>query len=126
MKADRKKLQNYSDAVKLLGKYQIYTAEDLHNHTEGISEQFKNLAIQRKTLQNRLRRLHDSERMQPIKEQIAALTDRMAELRKEMRICTNVAEWSDAVEVIVNRIEVGNDDRKTEEQEKVKDDILIC
>ena len=67
--------------------------------------QFKNLAIQRKTLQNRLRHLHDSERMQPIKEQIAALTERMAELRKEMKICTNVAEWSDAVEVIVNRIE---------------------
>ena len=105
MKADRKKLQNYSDAAKLLGKYQIYTAEDLRTHTEGISEQFKALAIQRKKLQNRLKRMHDSERMQPIKEQIAALTERMAELRREMRICTNVAEWSDAVEVIVNRIE---------------------
>jgi hypothetical protein len=29
----------------------------------------------------------------------------MATLRKEMKVCTNVAEWSDAVEVIVNRIE---------------------
>ena len=105
MKADRKKLQQYSDAAKLLGKYQIFTAEQLHNHTEKISEQFKSLAIQRKKLQNRLKRMHDSERMQPIKSQIAELTERMAELRKEMRICTNVAEWSDAVEVIVNRIE---------------------
>ncbi|MBQ3013952.1 MAG: relaxase/mobilization nuclease domain-containing protein [Clostridia bacterium] len=105
MKADRKKLQNYSDAAKLLGKYQIFTAEQLHDHTEKISEQFKDLAIQRKKLQNRLKRMHDSERMQPIKSQIAELTERMAELRKEMRICTNVAEWSDAVEVIVNRIE---------------------
>lgn len=105
MKADRKKLQQYSNAAKLLGKYQIFTAEQLHDHTEKISEQFKSLAIQRKKLQNRLRRMHDSGQMQPIKDQIAALTERMAELRKEMRICTNVAEWSDAVEVIVNRIE---------------------
>ena len=98
-------MQNYSDAAKLLGKYQIYTAEDLHIHTEQISEQFKSLAITRKKLHNRLKRMHDSEQMQPVKNQIAELTERMAELRKEMRICTNVAEWSDAVEVIVNRIE---------------------
>ena len=105
MKADRKKLQNYSDAAKLLGKYQIYTAEQLHDHTEKISEQFKALAIQRKKLQNRLKRMHDSREMQPIKDQVAELTERMAGLRREMKICTNVAEWSDAVEVIVNRIE---------------------
>lgn len=104
MKADRKKLQQYSEAAKLLGKYQIYTAEQLHDHTEKISEQFKNLAITRKKLHNRLKRMH-SEQMQPIKDQIAELTVRMAELRREMKICTNVAEWSDAVEVIVNRIE---------------------
>ena len=88
-----------------MGKYQIYTAEQLHDHTEKISEQFKSLAITRKKLHNRLKRMHDSEQMQPIKDQIAELTERMATLRKEMKVCTNVAEWSDAVEVIVNRIE---------------------
>lgn len=105
MKADRKKLERYCEAAKLLGKYQIYTAEQLHDHTERISEEFKSLAIARKRLQNKLRRLHDSGKMQPIKEQIAQWSERMAELRREMKICTNVAEWSDAVEVIVNRIE---------------------
>ena len=49
--------------------------------------------------------MHDSEQMQPIKDQVAALTERMADLRREMGICTNVAEWSDAVEAIVDRIE---------------------
>ena len=57
--------------------------------------------------------------MQPIKEQIAALTERMAELRKEMRICTNVAEWSGAVEVIVNRIEYPfQEEQKEQTKEK--------
>lgn len=118
MKADRKKLQQYSDAAKLLGKYQIYTAEQLHDHTEKISEQFKSLAIQRKKLQNRLKRMHDSERMQPIKDQVAALTERMAGLRREMKICTNVAEWSDAVEVIVNRIEHPIQEQAEKQQER--------
>ena len=49
--------------------------------------------------------MYDSEQMQPIKGQIAELTERMAQLRREMKICTNVTEWSNAVEVIVNRIE---------------------
>ena len=122
MKADRKKLQNYSDAAKLLGKYQIYTAEQLHDHTEKISEQFKNLAITRKKLHNRLKRMHDSEQMQPIKDQIAELTARMAELRKEMRICTNVAEWSDAVEVIVNRIENPMQPEEIQKEAKEKEE----
>ena len=117
-KADRKKLQQYSDAAKLLGKYQIFTAEQLHNHTEKISEQFKSLAIQRKKLQNRLKRLHDSGQMQSIKDQVAALTERMAGLRREMKICTNVAEWSDAVEVIVNRIEHPIQEQIEKQQER--------
>ena len=118
MKADRKKLQQYSDAAKLLGKYQIYTAEQLHDHTEKISEQFKDLAIQRKKLQNRLKRMHNSGQMQPIKNQIAALTERMAELRKEMRICTEIAERSGAVEVIVNRIEHPIQQQAEKQQER--------
>jgi hypothetical protein len=105
MKEDRRKLQKYSDAAKLLGKYQIHTAEQLHDHTEKISEQFKSLAIERKKLRNRLKRMHDSEKMHPIKDRIAVLTECMAALRTEMRICTEIAEWSDAVEMIVNRIE---------------------
>ena len=120
MKADRKKLQQYSDAAKLLGKYQIFTAEQLHDHTEKISAQFKDIAIQRKKLQNRLKRMHDSGQMQPIKDQVAALTERMAGLRREMKICTNVAEWSDAVEVIVNRIEnpMQQEEKTKERQER--------
>ena len=118
MKADRKKLQQYSDAAKLLGKYQIYTAEQLHDHTEKISAQFKDIAIQRKKLQNRLKRMHDSGLMQPIKDQVAALTERMAGLRREMKICTNVAEWSDAVEVIVDRIEHPIQEQAENQQER--------
>ena len=118
MKADRMKLERYSEAAKLLGKYQIYTAEQLHDHTEQISEQFKDLAIARKKLQNRLKRMHDSGQMQPIKNQIAELTDRMAELRHEMKICTNVAEWSNAVEVIVNRIENPIQEQAEKQQER--------
>lgn len=105
MKEDRKRLQKYSDAAKLLGKYQIYTAEQLHAHTERINEQFKALAVERQKLRNRLRRMFDSEEMQPIKDQIAELTERMAILRREMRICSEIAERSGAVESIVNQIE---------------------
>ena len=122
MKANRKKLQNYSDAAKLLGKYQIYTAEQLHDHTEKISEQFKNLAITRKKLHNRLKRMHDSKQMQPIKDQIAELTARMAGLRREMKICTNVAKWSDAVEVIVNRIENPMQQEEIQKEAKEKEE----
>ena len=123
MKEDRRKLQRYSEAAKLLGEYQIYTVEQLHDHTEQISERFKGFAFQRKKLQNRLRRMYDSEQMQPIKDQIAELTQQMAELRKEMRICTEVAERSGAVEVIVNRIENHQQTKEIQQEQKEREEL---
>ena len=120
MKEDAKRMERYSNEAKLLGQYHIDTAEQLHDFTEHIGNRFKALAIQRKKLRNKLRHMTDSERMQPIKEQITGLSLQMNELRRQMRLCESIAERSGAVEAIVNIIYEPERAKELTEKQKSK------
>lgn len=69
-KEDVKRARMYNEEAKLLGKYNINTAEELSSFTEGLSNKFKELAYKRAKLRNKLRRMHDTETMQPIKDEM--------------------------------------------------------
>ena len=56
-------------------------------------------------LRNRLRRMHDTEAMNPIRTEISELSECIRTLRREMVLCRDIAERSDAVEALVDRIE---------------------
>lgn len=56
-------------------------------------------------LRNRLRRMHDTETMNPIRAEISELSERIRTLRREMVLCRDIAERSNAVEALVDRIE---------------------
>lgn len=58
----------------------------------------------RRKLRNKLRWMHDAEQMRPIKEEISRLSDEMAKIRKDMRICMDIAERHGVVEAVVNTI----------------------
>ena len=123
MREDRKKLQKYSAQADLMGKHGIDTVEDLHAFTESINDRHKELATERAKLRNRLRRMHDSEQMHPIKAEIGKLTDEMSKIRKDMRICMDIAERHGVVEYVVNTI-FAPDQRENENQrrkEKIKE-----
>ena len=89
----------------LLGWNRIETAGDLHDFTERISAEFETLLMTRGKLRNRLRRMHDTEAMNSIRAEISELSERIRTLRREMVLCRDIAERSDAVEALVDRIE---------------------
>jgi hypothetical protein len=122
MREDRKKLQKYSAQADLMGKHGIDTVEDLHAFTESINAKHKSLAVERAKLRNKLRRMHDSEQMQPIKSEIGRLTDKMSMIRKDMRTCLDIAERHGVVEYVVNTIfapeQRENENQRRKEQVK--------
>ena len=94
----------YSEEAKLLGKYDNNTDEDLKRLTEGISNSYESLAINRQKLRKKLRKMNDIEKMMPIKAQIARITDEMTVYRKQMKLCEDIALRSGAIEAVVNKI----------------------
>ena len=113
-------MKRYSEEAKLLAANDIVTAEDLQHFTENIGTRFKALAYERAKQRNRLRRMHDSTAVQPTKEIIYDLTAQMAELRRQMKLCEDIAERCGVVEMVVNEIERGQIAEKKKPAEKKK------
>ena len=107
-------MEQYSRQADLLGRNHIETDRDLSVYTAQLSAAFKRLAIERKKFRNVLRRMRDSQTMQPMKDQISDISDRMAKLRKEMKLCEDIAKRCSAVECIVNTIEMPDKARNRE------------
>ena len=123
MRDDARKMKRYSEEAKLLAANDIVTAEDLRHFTENIGTRFKALAYERAKQRNRLRRMHDSTAMQPTKEIIYDLSAQMAELRRQMKLCEDIAERCSVVEMVVNEIERGQEregSRNNQEKKKEK------
>ena len=92
----------------------------LYGVTENIGTRFKTLAYERAKQRNRLRRMHDSTAMQPTKEIIYDLTAQMAGLRRQMKLCEDIAERCGVIEMVVNEIERGQIAEKKKPAEKKK------
>ena len=120
MRDDARKMKRYSEEAKLLAANDIVTAEDLRHFTENIGTRFKALAYERAKQRNRLRRMHDSTAMQPTKEIIYDLTAQMAGLRRQMKLCEDIAERCGVIEMVVNEIERGQIAEKKKPAEKKK------
>lgn len=123
IKDDVRRARIYNEEAKLLGKYNINTAEELSSFTEGLSNKFKELAYKRAKLRNKLRRMHDTETMQPIKDEISQLSLQMADLRKQMKLCEDIAARSGVIERVVNTIDIPDKDlqRRNPNETKTKE-----
>ena len=123
IKEDVRRARMYNEEAKLLGKYNINTAEELSSFTEGLSNKFKELAYKRAKLRNKLRRMHDTETMQPIKDEISQLSLQMADLRKQMKLCEDIAARSGVIERVVNTIDIPDRDlqRRNPNETKTKE-----
>lgn len=120
MREDARKVKRYSEEAKLLAANDIVTAEDLQHFSENIGTRFKVFAYERAKQRNRLRRMHDSTAMQPTKEIIYDLTAQMAGLRRQMKLCEDIAERCGVIEMVVNEIERGQIAEKKKPAEKKK------
>jgi hypothetical protein len=124
IREDVKRARRYNEEAKLLGKYNINTAEELSSFTENLSGKFVALAKERAKLRNRLRRMHDSVEMQPIKNEISELSKQMAALRRDMRLCEDIALRSGVIDMVVNTIDTPDKDIK-KPQEKKKEERKV-
>ena len=105
IKEDIKRARMYSEEAKLLGNNGIDTAEELSNYKDKLSGKLKELAYERAKLRNMLRRMHDTKKMQPIKDEISALSEQMAKLRREIKLCDDIALRSGVIEKLVYTVD---------------------
>ncbi|MBO5526104.1 MAG: relaxase/mobilization nuclease domain-containing protein [Clostridia bacterium] len=105
IKEDVRRARMYSEQAKFLGKYGLDTKDDLIQHALGVREQMNALCKERQKLRNKMRWMKASAEMQPIREQIFAISDKLKPLRKEYAMCKDIYDRSDDIEKTVERVE---------------------
>lgn len=101
-KEDLMKIDELTKQVALLGKHHIGTDEQLFSYQHSVEEQIKTLTADRTHLRNEIRKVNitDAELSQA-KASISLLGEKLKELRKEVKLCQDIAVRS---KVILNRI----------------------
>jgi predicted nucleic acid-binding Zn-ribbon protein len=96
-------IQNISMETRLLVKHGIDTAEQLTAHKDGLTQRVISLSSTRKKLRYQSRSIRDGDKLAAIKTEIAGLSTKISELRKEVRLCEDIekrsAEMKDKIRI---------------------------
>jgi len=121
IREDVRRARMYNEHAKFLGKYGLNTTDDLLRHEQMVEEQISTLCKERQALRNKLRWMKDSEKMQPIREEIYAISAKIKPLRKEQKMCKDIYERSTAVARTVEQIEFPKPPEKAKQQTRNHD-----
>lgn len=83
-------IQNIARETRLLAAHGIDTAEQLAAYKDGLVAQFRMLCTNRKRLRYQARSIQDEEKVAAIKSEIASLSMKIGELRREMKLCEDI------------------------------------
>ena len=96
LRAEIRKLDQYTEDIKLLAQYQIGTAQELFAFQEDIEKQILQLVQERNQIRNRIRRAPVEEKVQ-LKEAAKGITKKIEPLRKQLRSARRIEERSSKV-----------------------------
>lgn len=116
LREDLMKLDRITDEVRLLGRENISTDEQLFSYKASVEKQIKSLAADRTHLRNKIRRKIDDVELSKAKDEIALLNTKLKTLRKEVKLCDGIAERSK--EIKSNLEQVRADEQQTQRKEK--------
>ena len=100
LREDLIRAQELTDEARLLSRHRIDTLEQLTSHRTAVETEIGELTEQRKSLYRQLRTkavLADPARQETIRAEISALSARLKELRREVKLCEDIALRSTSI-----------------------------
>ena len=97
LREDLIRAQELTDEARLLSHHSIDTLEQLNAYEADVKSQLTGLTEQRKSLYRKLRTkavLADPTRQEQIRAEVAALSGRLKDLRREVKLCEDIAARS--------------------------------
>ena len=113
---DIRKMNQIGQEMKLLGRHRIDTAEQLSSFKDGLTNQIAEITDVRQRLRYKARNVTEEPTLAALKAEIADCSARLAELRKEVRLCNRItARTAEMTEKIRKAAEI-----RAKEQAQIK------
>ena len=122
LREDLAKLDAISEETKLLVRNHIDTAEQLSSYKERLETKIESLTANRKALYRKQRTVSvksDDDALVRVKEQITVISKELSALRKEVRLCEDIAIRSG---VIKEKIRAVREDEQSQGKENKRDE----
>lgn len=116
LREDLRHLEEITAQTKLLCAHHILSKEQLFTYQSTVEQEMSVLYADRKSLYNRLRRCKDEEEVSEYKEQIAVLSKKLSQLRKEVKLCTGILSRSEGMQKKLSRIKQEEIEQRKEEK----------
>ena len=97
LKEDLLKCDQYSEQAKLLSKYRVNTDEDLSQLMEKLEDKIQSVSAERDQMRKVSRRNIPIAQIDAARDKVTKLTAELRDLRRELKVCTQVQERSDHV-----------------------------
>lgn len=94
------RLKTISEEARLLCHYRIDTLEQLFEFKDSSKDMMDNLIEKRQLLRNRIRNIRDEVQLIAVKAETEELTEQIEKLRKEIKLCDDIAECS----IVINKV----------------------
>ena len=94
LREDLIKLEAITQEARLLGTHRIDTAQQLSSYKDGLEAQIEQITAQRKSLYKKQRSVaikSDEGKATEVKESISKLSSQLAALRREVKLCNDIA-----------------------------------
>lgn len=122
LREDLTKLDKLSEEMKLLVRHRIDTDEQLFSYQDGLNGKIESLTAERKTLYKKQRTVtvkSDTVALEKVKSDISAISKELASLRREVRLCDDIAMRS---KVMREKIKAVREDEQSQGKEQKRDE----
>jgi len=115
-KEDLMKIDELTKQITLLGKHHIGTDEQLFSYKRSVEEQIKTLTADRTHLRNEIRKVNRTDaELSQARASISALSEKLKELRREVKLCEDIAVRSKVIEEKVGAVRAEEEKSKRKE-----------
>ena len=101
-----------------LSRNHIESSEDLEAYKTSISDRYNSLINERKALYGKIKRCRNESTKILLEEDIKAVTNELAELRKTIKLCDQVENRSQKMEENLNKVEQLENETKEAKKKK--------
>ena len=116
LREDLRRLNNYTQEIRLLHTYHIDTAVQLSAFQEEKSQAISQLSAQRQKLRNQLRRCSEEETASRIKLEISGLSAEIAAARREVSVCENIKKHAEEMAEKIPKIQRDETEKRKEDR----------
>ena len=100
----------------VVGKHHIGTSEQLFSYKRSVEEQIKTLTADRTHLRNEIRKVNRTDaELSQARASISALSEKLKELRREVKLCEDIAVRSKVIEEKVGAVRAEEEKSKRKE-----------